>query len=1729
MGLLKDVIYLSKEDYETLVRTGTVTIGGETLTYDENNLYLTPETQNVKSVNSVTPDANGNVSIPVGTGTVTEVTAGTGLTITSEPTETPQVEIASGYKLPSTTEWNSLVTSVDSINPVSGNVSLSAVRYVSQTLNDTQKTQARSNIGAAASSHAHGNITSDGKITSTAVSSASGVLVYDSSNIIQRASGANARSIIGAAAGSVDTTNKTVTIDGNTLTFHNNAFTDTAIPVTYIQSASKSNDGNTLTLTPIINGSSSTAITFTPTFTEQHIGDVVTVDKAADSHLDVNPTSGNVIIGVANGYSIPSDSDQATWSAKGTYSKPAGGIPGSDLAENYVPFDANNNVQLSKSIYLTTVGSSVNTEGNSRLVFGTPSTIYSYLVSNQSGAFALAKDSSHGFLFYPGGTYSCLMPNFPADLGRNDTNGSYAWRNIYMTGSIYHHTGNNSFVQLSLPTTAGTLALKSEIPTDHNQTVKSNSVEFGADVAVDIVGSGAVTVIGNASNNTITISAPAEAHIGDVVTVSAEDGLEITGTTANPVVGVDSTHKLPTTSEWSAIQPPTIDDAVSTSSTNPVQNKAIADYIASRGENLLTNGTAFLGNNYNFTALDFDGSDTYYGDGCFKKMAWGAYATYSNDEFIPVDVNNTYRFDFYTKTNHSGAQVNGYIRAYDIDKNEIGSYQVAPRANTLTTLAQDLKNGDTKIYLTDMSGWQNTSLASNNASVLIYGYKNSFGYEYPPETYTRYRWTSLWSNASQMDYENNCITLNSAWNKGNFTAGTPIAQGQDGSGALYCNIDDVGITCTLKTDTDPSTQAMNGWEHHWYHINGLQAKNNFATSQFPYGTAYVKIGLMNRISLSSTEYFKISTMSFTTSAASVDQVKIPTTTTAYNYDYPILFKNHKNTDTEVSNTSFATTLTYNPNTKALKINGSTIPSADTNQKVKAGSVTFDANDVVNFEGSGIVSVTGDATNDKITISASHQSIKTLKTDNTAAQSTSSSETIAGTGTINLHKVSKTGTYSDLIGTPTLGTAAAKDWVDAVEDGNMNLVTSNAVYDAIDALPEPMVFKGTLGTGGTITTLPAAAAGNEGYTYKVITAGTYASQTAKVGDVFVCVETSTNTYEWVIIPAGDTDSDTWREIKVNGTSLLGNAISTGAVNFKNGTNITVTGSGNDITISTTVSDTNQKIKAKNNGTDVTFGNNDVVEIVAGSNITVSADSSTKTITINGTANDNDNQTIKGNGTAFGANDVIDIIGGGATTVTADTTNKKITISTPSVTDHNQTVKGNGTAFGADDAVDIVGSGIVSVSADTTNKKITITGTEAHVGDVVSVGAEDGLENSGTATAPIIGVDSDHKLLTNTEWGDRMHYCDTLASVGGNGNSGSYLSVRWYASGIDGITTPYNGMRIWVKVPLAGVSTAGVVLSINGNNNADYYPVVYNVNTVLTSHFPVNSYKCLVFTTGNPNTVKGYLTSNTATNYTSYWHADANYDTNTTMTYGTLAYYFRPYVKEAVYRYKLVMLDQDNRLVPLSKTNLAETVYADYASSTSYAKDVIVHRSGKWYKSLAASNKGHTPESSASWWSEVAPSTPTSSAFRPDKIYWYNTTTTISAGGLIGGNTLMDIGYNQPYMAYCNFNEGMLAYRMIYLCGTYDTTTGLFTLRDGGTAGSKLYYTTAPTNTGSITLSSYFTDGYDYILVGGTYSSNNYLHLRDDHPMYHFDGTNLVPYDTWYTRSYIQSLVYTGSYN
>ena len=78
-----------------------------------------------------------------------------------------------------------------------------------------------------------------------------------------------------------------------------------------------------------------------------------------------------------------------------------------------------------------------------------------------------------------------------------------------------------------------------------------------------------------------------------------------------------------------------------------------------------------------------------------------------------------------------------------------------------------------------------------------------------------------------------------------------------------------------------------------------------------------------------------------------------------------------------------------------------------------------------------------------------------------------------------------------------------------------LKKANTANERIDNLPKPLAPMGTLGTGGTIESLPTASADNYGYYYVVITDGTYAGQAMKAGDT-----TFSNGTAWVLVPSGD---------------------------------------------------------------------------------------------------------------------------------------------------------------------------------------------------------------------------------------------------------------------------------------------------------------------------------------------------------------------------------------------------------------------------------------------------------------------------------------------------------------------------------------------------------------------------------------------------------------------------------
>lgn len=100
------------------------------------------------------------------------------------------------------------------------------------------------------------------------------------------------------------------------------------------------------------------------------------------------------------------------------------------------------------------------------------------------------------------------------------------------------------------------------------------------------------------------------------------------------------------------------------------------------------------------------------------------------------------------------------------------------------------------------------------------------------------------------------------------------------------------------------------------------------------------------------------------------------------------------------------------------------------------------------------------------------------------------------------------------GTPTAPTPSAGD--------NSTRIATTAYVDAILAAGDAMIFKGTLGTGGTLTatTFAALTAYNRGWTYKVITAGTYAGIVCEVGDLIIAITDHTSgelvASEWTVV-------------------------------------------------------------------------------------------------------------------------------------------------------------------------------------------------------------------------------------------------------------------------------------------------------------------------------------------------------------------------------------------------------------------------------------------------------------------------------------------------------------------------------------------------------------------------------------------------------------------------------------
>ena len=196
-----------------------------------------------------------------------------------------------------------------------------------------------------------------------------------------------------------------------------------------------------------------------------------------------------------------------------------------------------------------------------------------------------------------------------------------------------------------------------------------------------------------------------------------------------------------------------------------------------------------------------------------------------------------------------------------------------------------------------------------------------------------------------------------------------------------------------------------------------------------------------------------------------------------------------------------------------------VPSLDSNTKVPISEL-YEATTTTK----GITQLTDGVTSDSTTTAATPNSVKTvndsLNSEISRAKSAESTLTTnlnneitratdaESTLTTNLNteitraksaEVLKAPLASPtLTGTPTAPTAT-------VGTNTTQIATTAFVQTAVSdgiAASDALIFKGTLGTSGTITALPTTY--KTGWTYRVITVGTYAGQVCEIGDLIVAL-------------------------------------------------------------------------------------------------------------------------------------------------------------------------------------------------------------------------------------------------------------------------------------------------------------------------------------------------------------------------------------------------------------------------------------------------------------------------------------------------------------------------------------------------------------------------------------------------------------------------------------------------
>ena len=319
-----------------------------------------------------------------------------------------------------------------------------------------------------------------------------------------------------------------------------------------------------------------------------------------------------------------------------------------------------------------------------------------------------------------------------------------------------------------------------------------------------------------------------------------------------------------------------------------------------------------------------------------------------------------------------------------------------------------------------------------------------------------------------------------------------------------------------------------------------------------------------------------------------------------------------------------------------------------------------------------------------------------------------------------------------------------------------------------------------------------------------------------------VQLDANGKAYVEIPAGTVD--TWRGIQVNGTDLLGTGIDTGKLNLKSGTNVTVSGSGNDVTISTSA-EVNQNafsnIAVSGQTTVAADSKTDTVTFV-GDGVTITTDATNDTVTFSvpaGSDNKTKQTSINTNGNypvllKHSANATEETDGVNATNLTSGTA-----VSINPSTGDLSVVKINGQTVGSTpkftDTTYSAGTGL-SLSGTTFNHSNSITAQGTSAVYPVTIDAQGHITAYGTAKADMTYSEAVAGTNTTGRFISAKVLNDTIANSIGQITGFQFEVVASYADlpAVGSFGTIYLVPKALVGTCSTAASTAAKVATVTG---------------------------------------------------------------------------------------------------------------------------------------------------------------------------------------------------------------------------------------------------------------------------------------------------------------------------